>query len=135
MAPRRHRPRPRGQEQATILNGQPRAPYELNPRRTWPDRRRSANFVGEAVPGGLPGYAEGDRDPIPAPPAGPGGSYPLGHQGFVPADLVRGLSDGAQVRQIINRGGRWVELVGQPLEAAGSVLDLGVGVSHGVTTG
>jgi hypothetical protein len=40
--------------------------------------RGSADFVGEAVPGGLPGDAEGDSDPVPAPPASTGRGHPLG---------------------------------------------------------
>jgi hypothetical protein len=51
----------------------------------------SADLVGEPVAGGLPGYAERDRDPVPAPPAGSRRRDPLGHQGLVAADLLGGL--------------------------------------------
>lgn len=67
----------------------------------------SADLVGEPVPGSLAGYSECDRDPVPAPAAGAGCGDPLGDQGLVAADLVRGLGDGAQVRQVVRfRGGR-----------------------------
>jgi hypothetical protein len=57
----------------------------------------SADLVGEPVAGGLPGYAERNRDPVPAPPAGPRRSDPLGDQGLVAADLLRGLGNRPQV--------------------------------------
>ena len=39
----------------------------------------SADLVSEPVAGGLPRYAERDRDPVPAPPAGSRRRDPLGH--------------------------------------------------------
>ncbi len=57
----------------------------------------SADLVGEPVAGGLPGYAERDRDPVPAPPAGSRRRDPLGHQGLIAANLLRGLGNRPQV--------------------------------------
>ena len=97
--------------------------------------RSSADLICEPVPGRLPGHAESHGDPVPAPPAGTRGRYPLGDQSLVAADLVGGLGDRAQVGQILHlRGGR-VELAGQPLKAAGGILDLSVRVSHDLTAG
>jgi len=57
----------------------------------------SADLVGEPVAGGLPRYAERDRDPVPAPPACSRRRDPLGHQGLIAAYLLRGLGNGPQV--------------------------------------
>jgi hypothetical protein len=77
------------------------------------------------VPGGLPGDAEGNSDPVPAPPAGSGSRHSLGDQRLIPPDLIGCLGDSAQVRQIIGGNDCRVKGVGEPLETAGRPLDFG----------
>ena len=57
----------------------------------------SANLVGKPVTGGLPGYAKRDRNPVPTPPACSRRRDPLGHQGLIAANLLRGLGNCPQV--------------------------------------
>jgi hypothetical protein len=82
------------------------------------------------MPGCLPGNAQCDRNPVPAPPACARCRYPLGDEGLISPDLVGGFGDGPQVRQVVCRSGGGIQLVGEPLEAAGCLADLGICVLH-----
>jgi hypothetical protein len=53
----------------------------------------SADLIREAMPRGLPGDTKRNRDPIPAPPAGPGSRYSLSDCGFIAANLICSLGD------------------------------------------
>lgn len=57
----------------------------------------SPDLVSEPVAGGLPGYAEGDRDPVPTPAASAGCRDPFGYRSFVAADLLGCFGDRPQV--------------------------------------
>jgi hypothetical protein len=52
-----------------------------------------ADLAAEPLPGGLPGYAQGGGDPVPASPVCPGERDALGEQCFIMPRALGGLGD------------------------------------------
>jgi len=61
-------------------------------------------LVGEALPGGLPGNPEGDRDLVPGPPVRPGDLDGLAKPGLIGSD---GPGIGCDLTQVVGGLGVW----------------------------
>lgn len=84
----------------------------------------------ETLSGGLPRHSQDDCNQIPATPPRAGSGNLFFEPGLVTANGIRGLSNSAQVRGVLHRGGGRVELVRPRFETAGSVLYLIVCMPH-----
>jgi len=86
-----------------------------------------AELASEPLPCCLPGYAEGQGNPVPGLPAGTRGRYPLGKDCLVTPGRLRSLGDRRQFLGALQHGGLGVKLVSTLLEPAGGFL-IGIAV-------